>query len=261
MAVVLAGATFCLCAGAVDVATGEGWRPLFNGTNFNGWHVVISDSKSDDPAHLVQIDAGTIHMYKDAVAESLQPPGYLVTDKEYSNYRVRLEYKWGTKKFAPRLATPRDAGLMYHITGKDFTWPNCVECQIEEGDTGDIWTIHTRVTAVVDPKTTSTNQIPVFLDPAKGGVSCQQGAFDGKGDFKRFIRSPKMDHEGWNTVAIEVHGGQATYIINGTVNNRVKNIEQFKDGAWVPLNQGGIGLQLEYSEVYYRNIEIQELKP
>src|SRR5436309_5672018 len=69
-----------------------GWKPLFNGKNLDGWYIVIKSSKSDDPNHLVQIEKGAIHMYKDAPAGSQQPVGYIVTDREYSNYHLRLEY-------------------------------------------------------------------------------------------------------------------------------------------------------------------------
>ena len=34
---------------------------------------------------------------------------------DYKDYRLSLEYKWGEKKFPPRLEAVRDAGLLYHV--------------------------------------------------------------------------------------------------------------------------------------------------
>ena len=248
------------------------WTRLFNGTNLHGWYIVVGNAKSDDPKRFVQIEDGMIHMYKDAPAESPQPAGYIVTEKEYSNYRLRLEYKWGVKKFAPRIKAPRDAGILYHVTGKDGVWPRSVECQIQENDVGDIWTVNTRVEASVDPKTTNITMIirtnaagalqtnrsaAVFLAPEQGGVPFVEGV---AGNIRRIIRNPMNEHDGWNTVEVLVHGDEATYIVNGKVNNRAAKIQQMINGEYVPLKKGKIALQFEFAEVYYRNVEIEEIK-
>ena len=68
------------------------------------------------------------------------------------------------------------------------------------------------------------------------------------------------EHKGWNTVEVLVRGNDATHIVNGKVNNRATKIEQMLDNRWVPLTRGKIALQLEYAEVYYRNVEIKELE-
>jgi hypothetical protein len=248
------------------------WIPLFNGTNLNGWYVVLRNSKSDDPDHLVQVENGSVHMYKDVPAGTHQPAGYIVTDKEYSNYHLRLEYKWGDKRFQPRIKSRRDAGIMYHVVGKDGVWPRCIECQIQENDVGDIFTVNTRLQASVAPATTNmvsmvttnetgairTNVVvkPVFTEPDKGGVLFLQGVAEG---IRRVIRNPMNEHDGWNTVEVIVHGDEATYIVNGKVNNRASKIQEKVNGEWVSLRKGRIALQLEFAEVFYRNVEIKEL--
>src|SRR5215471_4907100 len=140
---------------AAENSAADGWRSLFNGTNLDGWYIVLRNAKSDDPDHLVQIHDGAIHMYKDAPEASQQPHGYITTDKEYSHYHLRLEYKWATKRFGSRAHSRRDAGVVYHVVGKDGVWPRSVECQIQENDVGDIFTVDTRLTATVDPHTTN----------------------------------------------------------------------------------------------------------
>jgi len=259
-------------ASAAEIANHSGWTPLFNGTNLNGWYTVLRNSRSNDTNHLVQVENGMIHMYKDAPAGSAQPAGYIVTDKEYSNYHLRLEYEWGEKRFQPRLKTRRDAGIMYHVVGKDGVWPRCIECQIQENDVGDIFTVNTRLTTTVDPATTNlvsvvttneagvmhTNMVvrPIFEEPEKGSIHFVQGIGDG---IRRVIRNPMNEHEGWNTVEVIVRGDEAVYMVNGKVNNRASKIEEKVNGEWVRLRKGKIALQLEFAEVYYRNVEIQEL--
>jgi hypothetical protein len=251
------------------VAKSAGWQPLFNGTNLDGWYIVLRTGRSDDTNHLVQVDHGTVHMYKDAPDGSPQPSGYISTSNEFSHYHLRLQYQWGKKRFAPRAKDRRDAGILYHVEGKDGVWPRSVECQIQENDVGDIFTVNTRVTALADPATTNivkivvTNQAgevhtnlsaPVYLAPEAGGVPVLQGT---AGGIRRVIRSPMNEHPGWNTVEVIVNGDEATYIVNGKVNNRATKIEHFVNGQWEPLTKGRITLQLEFGEVSYRNIEIK----
>jgi hypothetical protein len=136
---------------------------------------------------------------------------------------------------------------------------------------GDIFTVYTRVTTEADPATTNiisevvtnagvvrTNQRsqPVYLPLNKGGVPLVQGVGN---NIRRVIRNPMAEHDGWNTVEVIVRGDEATYIVNGKVNNHATRIQQMINNEWQPLNKGKIALQLEYAEVYYRNVEIKEL--
>src|SRR5438876_866475 len=149
---------FLMCPSA---GAGQPWQTLFNGKNLDGWYIVIGRNRTNDPKHLVQVDNGTIHMYRDEADGSAQSAGYIATEKEYSNYHLRLEYKWGEKRFAPRTRTKRDAGILYHVTGPDGVWPQSIECQIQERDVGDIWTVRTRITGFVDAST--TNIVPIIV--------------------------------------------------------------------------------------------------
>ena len=257
----------------VSRAEVEGWKPLFNGKNMDGWYVVLKTARSDDPDRLVQVHDGAVHLYRDAAEGSTQAFGYIVTEKEYANYHLRFEYKWGEKRFAPRAKVKRDAGLLYHVIGKDGVWPKSVECQIQEGDVGDIFTVSTRITALVDPKTTNvvfnvttndagvvrTNQAvqPRFLELEKGGVLFEHGVASG---IRRVIKNPMNEQPGWNRVEVIIKGDSAVHILNGKVNNRVTKMQAMGENEWMPLTKGKIALQLEGAEVFYRNIEIRELK-
>jgi hypothetical protein len=265
--------SLCLVFGPIFAthAQADGWKKLFNGKNLDGWHVVIGNPARADTNHWIQVHDGMIHMYKDAVQGSQQPAGYIVTSNEFSNYRLKLEYKWGEKRFGDRSKSRRDAGILYHVVGKDGVWPRSVECQIQENDVGDIFTVNTRLTAEVDPATTNvisevmtnkagvvrTNTVirPVFKPLNQGGISFLQGVGD---SIRRVVRNPMAEQDGWNTVEVIVHGDEATYIVNGMVNNRAHKIQERVNGEWVPLKKGRIALQLEFAEVFYRNVEIKE---
>ncbi len=251
----------------------ENWRPLFNGTNLNGFYIHLGGKKNgEDPNHLVQIHDGVIHMYKDAEQGSQQPAGYISTEQELSDYRLRFQYKWGEKRFGGRSTAKRDAGVIYHMFGNDSVWPNGVECQVQEGDVGDIFTVNTQVTTTADPATTnsffnvvtnsagkiSTNKTsqPKFLESKNGGVPCIQGV---SSNIRRVVRSEMLEHDGWNTVDVIVRGDSATHIINGKINNRADAMRKWVDGHWEPLTKGKIIFQLEFAEVLYRNIEISPL--
>ncbi len=134
------------------------------------------------------------------------------------------------KKFAPR-ALPdsvRDAGVCYDVQGPDVIWPSSVECQIEEGDTGDVWAINTRATSIVHPDNLN------FVTLKEGGIETTRG--DKRG-YWRFLRSNCYEVPGWNIVEVTVRGDSATYRINGHVNNRVTALKTWDEatGAWQPL--------------------------
>ncbi len=255
----------------------DDWQPLFNGRNLDGWYKVLRGKKrNEDPDHLIQVHDGMVHMYKDATNGSQQPFGYICTEKEYSDYHIRFQYQWGTKKFAPRAEpdSKRDAGILYHVIGGDEVWPKSVECQVQEEDVGDIFTVYMRVTTTADPATTnlvsvvSTNAAGVvrtnkmahakFLPASEGGVSFDQGIAE---SIRRVQRNPVNEHDGWNTVEVIVRGENAIHIINGRTNNIANNISQKVKGEWVPVKKGRITLQAEGAEVFYRNVEIRSLSP
>lgn len=262
--------------GSAVAAEGEpGWTPLFNGKNLDGWYVQIKDRKrNEDPAKFFQVDDGTIHVYKDQVAGTAAPNGYLATDKVYSDFELRMEFKWGTKKFKPRMDAVRDAGLLYHVTPPDSVWPRCVECQIQEGDVGDCFTVRgVRVTTDVEVVPIKTpggvKNLPRYK--ADGGETKTLG----DGGIVRVVKSSTHEQDGWNKVELLVRGSEESrHIVNGETVFRAKDLQELGSGArstplkkgevdtrqWKPLAGGRIALQCEFAEVFYRNIEVKELR-
>src|SRR6476620_5421878 len=105
----------CLLLTSIFTAESQsaGWKKLSNGKDLDGWHVVIGPGRADTN-HWIQVHGGMIHMYKDSIQGSKQPSGYIVSSNEYSNYHLKLEYKWGEKRFGDRSNSRRDAGILYH---------------------------------------------------------------------------------------------------------------------------------------------------
>jgi hypothetical protein len=73
--------------------------------------------------------------------------GELRTKESFSNYHLRLQFKWGEKKWPPRdaAATPRDSGLLYHVHSAPVEggrlWARSIELQIQEHDVGDLYAL------------------------------------------------------------------------------------------------------------------------
>jgi hypothetical protein len=245
-------------------AAQRGWIALFDGKSLDGWYIYLQKhQKNEDPARVFQAEDGAIHVYKDQPAGSAVPAGYLATETPYSHFRVRLEYKWGTKKFAPRTDQRRDAGLLYHVVGADAVWPRCIECQIQENDVGDCFTVRgVRVAATVEMATIETpggpKLLPRYKPPAAGGAP----KVVGDRGIARIVKSSTHEHDGWNTVEVEVRGSQgALHIVNGHTVFEASELRQLgpDNENWQPLPGGRIALQAEFAEVYYRNVEIRAL--
>ncbi|WP_273567831.1 3-keto-disaccharide hydrolase [Maribacter halichondriae] len=227
----------------------EGYETLFNGKDFNGWNIITDNEQSD--VELFSVEGGMIHTYKNLEANSVQPFGELISEKEYENYILSVEYKWGEKKFKPRDEAVRDAGVLFHGFDEDIFWASGAECQIQEGDTGDLWLIGVRGSTKLE----SSNQ-----HYAPDGDTFTKGE-DPKKRYQSFPRNWFWEKEGWNKVIIEVKENSAKFMVNGKLVNEVFDLEYYDEVSkeFKPLTTGKILLQAEGAEIYYRNIFIKSL--
>lgn len=195
-------------------------KPLFNGKDLEGWTKFLEKKGlNNDPQEVFKIEDGMLHV-------SGQEFGYVATKKSYKNFHLSLEFKWGEKKFPPRERDKKDAGVCYNVEQKDKIWPMCVECQIQEGDVGDLWLVDS-VTAFVD------------------GIKTEPR------DYTRVmkIRDGERKHGEWNKVEIISKNGKFNFIVNGVLVN---------EGEYVSRESGRILLQSEGAEIFYRDIKIEE---
>ncbi len=224
------------------VAPSAGFVNLFNGQNLDGWYTYTpSQGKNNDTEGVFKPGNGELKILDVPVTTANRDFGYVATNAEYSNYVLKFEYKWGTKKFAPRTNDKRDSGFLYHITGADKVWPTCIESQVQEGDTGDYFLLGG----------------PHFdTETTPNGRTYQAGGQLKKDTGGRVIKSSTQDLlTDWNTVEVIVRGASSTHIVNGVVVNRSFN--QTLNGQ--PLTRGRIALQAEGAEVTYRNVQIKKL--
>lgn len=232
-----------------DLQALEGWESLFNGTDLSGWYSYLpSQGRNRDPEGVFRVENGMLHILG-VEDKGTREFGYIGTEKSYANYHLRLEYRWGSKRFAPRATNKRDSGVVYHVTGRDKVWPQGVEYQIQEGDTGDFWLLGgptmTTTVASVQP------QEPQYEQNGTPYTSR-------RGDYVRIIKDGTHENVGdWNTVDLIVRGDSATHLINGRVNNRAYSLHTPSGAA---LTSGRILLQAEGAEVFYRNIQIRPLE-
>jgi len=237
-----------------------GWTPLFNGRDLTGWYTFLQKHGKDrDPDRVITIEDGAIRLYKHAAEGSAVVMGYIATEKEYGDYHLRLQYRWGAKKFQPRLALKRDAGLYYHITGPDAVWPRSLQYQVQQTDIGDLLALHgMQLDTWIDPETRD-DELPTFKDPDRGG---QPRVLGGKGIGYQKRLPGDFEVDGWNTIEILVKGDTTTHVLNGHVVNRGKNI-RFTDPEnpipALPLTRGRIALEIEAAEIDFRRVEIKNL--
>jgi hypothetical protein len=174
--------------------------------------------------------------------------GGLVTQKEYENYYLRAEFKWGEKTYAPRDGKARDSGIQYNITGPLKVWPRMMEFQINEGGTGDMWVVGgTGVT--VDGKvyeSTSSGPGAYIRIPhiGRGPLVNVTGHRDPVNDLERL-------HGKWNVLELIVDHDRIIYFVNGKLSIVGTNANTTK---------GKILFQCEGSEVYFRKMKIAMLK-
>lgn len=95
---------------------------LFNGKDLTGWIFYLRD-KSADPAKVFTVRDGIINI-------TGSPFGYMRTKDTYSDYRLRLEWRW------PVEAT--NSGVFIHSQTPDTIWLKTIECQLAAGNAGDL---------------------------------------------------------------------------------------------------------------------------
>lgn len=256
LAIALLGAFGLASASGQDRAA---FRPLFNGTDLDGWYVFLQNAPpNEDPHGVVTIEEGAIHAYARDPNGAEVSMGYIGTNDAHADYHLRLEYKWGRKQFKPRYLYKPDAGVYFHHDDQDVVWPQAMQCQVELNGVGDLLTVgRIKIDATIDPKS-KTDEWQEFLPAEQGGVP-----YTTKGEGVSYTRK-RENHErdGWNRVDLICRGDSAAVLVNGRLVNRCSNIQRRdpKGGeGWVPLTGGRILLEFEATEMFYRKIEIRPL--
>jgi hypothetical protein len=223
---------------------------LFNGKDLTGFYTYLKPhGKNIDPNKVFTVADGVIRV-------SGQDFGYFATEKEYENYHLTVEFKWGRETFAPRLDKARDSGLLFHMVGEDKVWPKSHEFQIMEGMTGELILVG-GCSVDYDEAFKGRLRNPKGLSPdGKRIVSGGVKFFGRTDDFKDVLgyRGPRDLEKPvgeWNVLELICDGTSYTYIVNGTKALACSGADPAK---------GRIVLQSEGAELFFRKIELRPLK-
>lgn len=187
--------------------------------------------------------------------------GGLTTKLEYGNYHLQLKYKWGTKKWTPRLKLPKDCGIMYHLTGTNEdalygAFMMGLECQICERSSGELFLVFNKgrsLRPLADVRIGDKNKFDVNAPLKTIGGYVKMGSVMTSDNFE-------SDSTQWTTIDLYTVGNSAIYMVNGHVVNALTNAGiQIADKSITPLTKGKIQLQSEGAEVYYKDVTIQSI--
>jgi hypothetical protein len=240
------------------------WQSLFNGQDLTGWSFFQENNGTQDKNAAIHVENGEIQVlgpkYKGGNYAYF---GHLATTKEYSNYHFKLEFKYGEKRFEPRLLAKRNSGVLYHMfPQKDRVWPNSVELQLQESNVGDAIMINSRCWPGHDIAVTPAwpNQIhslprPTFPQPEEPRRELERQRVEKNGNFEKLGE--------WNVIEVIAIGDKAAHLVNGrVVTSLYEMVAQDVDdrNKYSALTSGRIGIEIESAETYFRNIQIRTLK-
>lgn len=187
--------------------------------------------------------------------------GGLSTKKEYENYHLSLEFKWGTKKYEPRLKDKRDSGILYHAQEPHGAfwnvWMKSLEMQVQEGDCGDFFALAGTGIDVKSSKNREGDKSYFFYNP-NGDLKHFKSGEDTR--CRRIENYEKPNNE-WNQLELICIGSKVYHIVNGKITMVLENPMSYnEDGSSFVLTKGKIQLQCEGAELFYKNIKIRQVK-
>lgn len=261
-------------------AADANWRPVWNGRDLSEWTTWMR--RPEPTSEVPGMKRGEDGKYTEAIGPNRDPLavftvandvdgrpairisgevfGELRSKSSFKDYHLKLQFKWGEKKWPPRLNAVRDTGLLYHVHTEPGaggrTWARSIELQIQEKDTGDLYAIgsHISVRAKARPGTQ-----PVIWD------------YDPTGEWMPFAQLPSSpgrcvkqpDNEKptgeWNMVELICLGDEAIHVVNGKVVMRLHGPRRIDGLVPMPVTSGPIIFQSEGAEVFYRDIEVREI--
>jgi hypothetical protein len=198
---------------------------LFNGKNLDGWKIVVN-GKGDTKADAKK--TWSVNAKEKTLVCKGEPWGYAITDKDYGDYKLELEWRWGNTDKESK--TRRNSGVLLHCMGEGKPWPNCFEAQLLAGHAGEIYLMGCKVEGKDELKN-KKNANNYFRMKTEKEVEKPLGE--------------------WNKYEITCKGDEASFVINGQKVNEAKKAERSK---------GRIALQAEGAEIHFRNVKLTPLK-
>ena len=165
--------SFTIFLAALLLVAGCGQKEkLFNGKNLDGWVCVTATPDE----HTFAAQGGVLHV-------TGTPMGYIRTEKKYSDFTLRLEWRWGASRV--------DSGIFVFLQEGDKVWPTGVQLQLRESDFGYFFS-------------------GLALEGVDGPFYRKAPLCDG---------DPERPDGEWNQVEIVCRGGHITATVNGILVN------------------------------------------
>lgn len=268
------------------------WRELWNGRDLGGWETWLGRPHPSVPD--LALDRDSLGQYVGPVGVGKDPRGVytvvrlggerllrisgevfgaITSTQEFSDFHLRVEWRWGHLRWPPRQVERRDSGLLYHCIGEhgasgpNRNWMRSLECQIQERDCGDLWVLGGTVADsrarlgrdaahgdtpawLYDPK-----GIPVTVpEPATGSTVSSKATSIIEPRVRRSVDHERPAGE-WNIMEVFVQGDEAEHQVNG------KTVLHLTRARWAgkPLTQGKLQIQSEGAEIYFRRIALRGL--
>lgn len=198
---------------------------LFNGKDLKGWHIDVPALDNNPNGKNPFILRGK---YLVSLAD---PQGHIITDKEYENYLLEVQYRFAGK--------PGNCGVLVHASTPRILYkmfPKSIECQLMHDNAGDFWCIGE------DVETPNME--------ARRGPKKDWGVTEGKERrVKNLTDSSEKPLGEWNTMKVKCEGNKITVWVNGDLVNE----------GIATVAKGQIALQAEGSEVEFRKVLLKKL--
>jgi len=189
---------------------------LFNGKNLDGWKIYI-ENDSITPEEFFYVNDGMIETVG-------KPMGHLRTIKEYSNYRLHVEWRYPEE--------PTNSGIYLHTSGEDAAKPNHFQGQLKYENAGDFIVSGVGMTATIQDSTcTSTVDVTPIIA-------------------KLHPTNEKPAGGEWNSYDITCKGDTIELSVNGLLQNIATGCS---------ASSGSIGLQAEGSKIQFRNLWVEPI--
>jgi hypothetical protein len=234
---------------------------LFNGSDLTNFYTYLAAPNKDakpygknhDPEGVFTVQDGMVHV-------SGKVFGGFITEKEFENYHLIVEFKWGEKTWPPREQAARDSGVLLHCTGEDGgfgPWMESFECQMIEGGTGDLLVLGKKQKRSLTVEAEKRDGQYYYKSGAPA-VTLEAGRFNWFGrdpnwkDVKGFRGDQDVEKPlgEWNTLECICQGDRITNRLNGTVVNVASKASH---------TRGKILFQSEGAEVFFHKIDLRPL--
>ncbi|MDX1637809.1 MAG: DUF1080 domain-containing protein, partial [Balneolaceae bacterium] len=161
------------------------------------------------------------------------PRGHLITEREYSNYRLEVEYRFADE--------PGNCGVLVHASTPRALYgmfPKSIEVQMMHENAGDFWCIVEDIT------------VPDMVE--RRGPKEEWGITEGKN--RRIINLTDGSENplgAWNSMQIEAVDDSIKVWVNGDLVNF---------GYDATATMGRIALQAEGAEVEFRKVRLTPIE-